>query len=63
MTSVGLRSCATKERWSSHRNCVHQLAPQMPPIRWHSEPCHSHTGSHTYRVSKSGTEIHKENFC
>ena len=25
MTSVGLRSCATKERWSSHRNCVHQL--------------------------------------
>ena len=25
MTSVGLRSCATKERWSSHRNWVHQL--------------------------------------
>ena len=25
MTSVGLRSCATKERFSSHQNCVPQL--------------------------------------
>ena len=25
MTSVGLRSCALKERFSSHQNCVPQL--------------------------------------
>ena len=42
MTSVGLRSCATKERCSSHRNCVHQLRHRcllldgIPSIAFHT---------------------------
>ena len=49
VTSVGFRSCATKERWSSHRNCMHQLRQKGKSIvRWHSEPSLAKNGSHMH---------------